>query len=235
MSDLSMALTDSISRLINYHQRHGFKATCQRAMLFLRRSFSAHRFIIYYYDVSKGGSISPVRNWPEHFTVARVTSPEEIDQRDWQKIANFWNPELSRRNFSRRFGQGAIVWLIQSEGKLAGYGWTLAGRAIKAHFFPLGSNDVHLFDFLVFPEYRGRGINPLLVSYILNELVAECRSRAYIEAAEWNHAQLISLRKTGFHSLGIARKVSLFGRTFVAWGRAQELPEPHSAQVSANG
>jgi GNAT superfamily N-acetyltransferase len=191
--------------------------------------------VLYYFDLTRGGSNSQVRNWPDHLAVARVTSEEEIDREDWQKIANFWNPVLSRRNFSERFGEGATVWLIRSEGKLAGYGWTLAGRPIKPHFVPFGSNDVHLFDFLVFPEYRGKGINPLLVTYILDQLAADSKTRAYIEVAEWNHSQLTSLSKTGFQLLGVARKVTLFGRTYVEWGRVQEPSGSESAQASAKG
>jgi GNAT superfamily N-acetyltransferase len=200
----------------------------------LRRLLSSDRFVLYYYDlVARGCSTSLARTLPDRLTVARITSQEEIDQQDWQKIINYWKPELTRRNFSERFRKGAAVWLIRSEGKLAGYGWTLTGRTIKPHFVPFGSNDVHLFDFLIFPEYRGRGINPLLVTHILDQLAAESRTRAYIEAAEWNHSQLTSLGKTAFHLLGVARKVSLFGRTFVEWERAQEPSGSESPQVSA--
>lgn len=199
----------------------------------LRRLLSS-RFVLYYYDlVTRGCPSLLARTLPDGLTVARVTSQEEIDQQDWQKMTNFWKPELTRRNFSERFRKGAAVWLIRSDGKLAGYGWTLTGRTIKPHFVPFGPNDVHLFDFLIFPEYRGRGINPLLVTHILDQLAAESRTRAYIEAAEWNHSQLTSLSKTGFHLLAVARKVSLFGRTFVEWGRAEEPSRSESAPVSA--
>src|SRR5437016_202375 len=84
-----MAFTDSISRLINYYRRYGFRSTLQRARLFLQRLFSSHRLFLYYYDLSESGSSLSLRNWPDHLTVARLTSQEEIDQQDWQKIANF--------------------------------------------------------------------------------------------------------------------------------------------------
>ena len=167
--------------------------------------------------------------------VARITSQEEIDREDWQTITNFWNPELTRRNFSKRFEKGAVVWLIRSDDKLAGYGWTLASGTVEPHFLPFGPDDVHLFDFIIFPEFRGRGINPLLVTYILDQLTAEHRTRAYIEAAEWNSSQLISLGKTGFHLLGVAHKLSFFGRTFVEWETPQELPRRKSARATAKG
>ncbi len=217
-----MAVTESISRLINYYERHGFGATLQRSRVFLRRLFLSRRFVVYYFDLSKNAKASLLQDWPEHLTVARVSGQEEIEGKDWKKIVNFWNPELSRGNFSKRFREGATTWLIRSHGQLAGYGWTLTGRSIQPHFVPFGPNDVHLFDFLVFPEFRGQRINPRLVSYILNGLIAENRTRAYIEVAEWNQAQLASLSHTEFRRLGVAHKTLLRGRTVVVWGKSQE-------------
>jgi GNAT superfamily N-acetyltransferase len=151
-------------------------------------------------------------------------NPEDISRQDLDRIIAFWNPHLALRSITERFDAGAILWLIRSEKDLAGYGWTITGRTIEPHFMPLGINDTHLFDFLVFPEYRGRGINPTLVNSILAELSIEGRNRAYIEVAEWNHAQLISVGKTAFNFLGIARKRTLWGRTIVEWGNHQGRP-----------
>jgi ribosomal protein S18 acetylase RimI-like enzyme len=88
---------------------------------------------------------------------------------------------------------------------------------MERHYFPLGPDDVHLFDFHVFPQYRGQGTNPLLVTRILQGLATEGASRALIEAAEWNQAQLSSLAKTPFRRLGLARKLTIFDRTIVCW------------------
>jgi ribosomal protein S18 acetylase RimI-like enzyme len=120
---------------------------------------------------------------------------------------------------TERFGLGASLWLIKSHDKLAGYGWTLEGRTVEPHFFSLGHRDVHLFDFHVFPQYRGQGMNPTLVTSILRALTAEGAGRAFIEAAEWNQAQLSSLTKTPFRRLGMARKSTLFSRTLVLWDK----------------
>jgi ribosomal protein S18 acetylase RimI-like enzyme len=151
---------------------------------------------------------------------------------DVDRIVNFWNPDLTRRNIEERFREGASLWLIRSEEHLAGYGWSLTGRTIAPHYHPLSANDVHLFDFLVFPEYRGRNINPSLVEYMLKRLAAEGCTRAYIEVREWNHAQLKSLGKTRFQRLGFARKVSLGGRTFVEWTGAAPHTASEGAEVS---
>lgn len=177
--------------------------------------------VLFYYDFPKGQSCTSIKNWPNQLSVEPKRKQEEIDSHDLQKIVNIWNRELALRDLEERFKAGATLWLVRSEGELAGYGWTLLGHTLKPHYVRLGANDVHLFDFLVFPEYRGRRINPLLVTYILNQLAAEDRTRAYIEVAEWNRAQLTSLGKTDFHLFGVARKLSLFGRTIVEWGEDQ--------------
>jgi len=118
------------------------------------------------------------------------------------------------------------MWLIDIEGKLAGYGCTLRGCTVEPHYFRLGPDDVHLFDFQVFPQYRGRGLNPLLVNYILRSVAFECRGRAFIEAAEWNRAQLASLRRTPFRRFGAARKFTLLGSTVVCWANKIREPQP---------
>ena len=148
----------------------------------------------------------------------RHRNQTDLSPQDLQEITSFWNPKLARRNIKERFELGASLWLIKLEDQLAGYGWTLQGRTVEPHYFRLGPDDVHLFDFHVFPQYRGRGVNPSLVSYILRSLAAESHGRAFIEAAEWNQAQLASLRRTPFRRLGSARKFTLFRHTMVFWG-----------------
>jgi GNAT superfamily N-acetyltransferase len=158
----------------------------------------------------------------------------EVGEDDILRMIDFRNPAILRRQLSERFGQGASLWLARSEGELAGYGWTIAGRTVKPHFYVLGENDVHLFDFFVFPEYRGRQINPTLVTHILHQFTAESKSRAYNEAAEWNHTQLSSLRRTGFIPMGFARKASLFGRTLVEWSGALSQAQYKIDQSATN-
>jgi ribosomal protein S18 acetylase RimI-like enzyme len=224
---------EPISRMVAYSRRHGSRATLQRAGLLLRRLFSSNRMVLFYCDVPINEASWPATNLLDHLKVERKHRREEVAPADWEQIVNFWNPELCQRNFTERFAEGASLWLIRSEEKLAGYGWTITGRTIVPHYHPLGANDIHMFDFLVFPEFRGRKINPSLVEHILNQSAVECRTRAYIEVREWNHPQLISLGKTRFRILGIARKVSLFGRTFVEWTSAPNGLGSEKSQMAA--
>jgi ribosomal protein S18 acetylase RimI-like enzyme len=217
------AIFEPVTRVVDFLQRHGFRATILRFWVFVRRIFS-NRMVLFYVDVQQS-EISSV-SLPQLLTVQRKTSPAEMRSDDWEKIVNFWNPPTTRRNMLDRFRHGASLWLIRSADQLAGYGWTMTGQTIEPHYHPLGSNDVHLFDFLVFPEFRGRSLNPLLVDYILAQMVQEGRIRAFIEVREWNKPQLRSLGKTKFQLLGVARKKSFFGQAFVEW-----IPEERARMV----
>jgi len=232
-----MSIADSISRFADYYRRHGFVATIGRGGLAFKRILFSGRMVVFYCDLSVLVEL-PV-NISNPRTVERITSYRELSEPDLRDMTSFWNPKLAHRNIRERFAKGASLWLIRSEGKLAGYGWTLQGETIEPYFFPLAPDDVHLFDFHVFPQYRGREMNPMLVTYILHDMALNRRGRAFIEAGEWNQAQLASLRKTPFRYLGPAWSFSLFGRTFVSWveaqsgGAAQKGPEQNARALTA--
>ena len=75
-------------------------------------------------------------------------------------------------------------------------------------------------------------MNPLLVIHILRSLAREGGRRAFIEAAEWNEAQLSSLRKTPFQLMGWARKSTIFHRTIVCWARTKPYSRDTNIQHS---
>lgn len=211
-----MGTSTSISRLRVYYARNGFWSTVRRAGLAAKRALFSSRSVLFYCDLST--QIAPLDDLPSFLRVERKNTAAELSPEDLQAMTSFWNPKLARRNIKERFEKGASLWLIRFDGKLAGYGWTLRGRTIEPHYFPIGQDDAHLFDFHVFSQYRGRGMNPYLVTQILCNLATERVDRAFIEAAEWNRPQLLSLEKTPFHHLGYASKVTLFGRALVCWG-----------------
>jgi len=225
-----MAISTSISRLAAYYTRHGFAATVRRAGLAAKRALFSSRMILFYGDLSTLSS-QPVE-LPSFLTVERHRNQAGLSPQDLREITCFWNPKLAARNVKERFQRGASVWLIKSERHLAGYGWTLQGHTVEPHYFPLGPADVHLFDFHVFPQYRGRGLNPLLVGYILRSLATECQGRAFIEAAEWNQPQLVSLRRAPVCRFGSARKFTLFRRTIVFWGDNEIVEQEQTDQIN---
>jgi GNAT superfamily N-acetyltransferase len=218
-----MGLSTSFSRISEYYKRHGFAETVRRAAVAAQRALFANRMVVYSCDLGKQREAA--LNVPDPLRIERVRSEGELSAQDREAITSFWNPELARKNIRDRFEKGASLWVIRSGEALAGYGWTLRGSTMEPYFFPLRPDDVHLFDFHVLAEFRGRGLNPLLVKCILKGLAGECAGRALIEAAEWNQAQLSSLRKTPFLRLGMVRSFTVLGHTFTHWSEKSATEE----------
>jgi len=216
-----MSVSSSVSRLTDYFKRNRLRATVRRVGLTAKRAVFSGREVLFYCDPST--LMAATVDLSSSLSVERYKNQTDLSPRDFQKITSFWNPDLASRRVKERFGLGASLWLIKLKDNLAGYGWTLQGSTVEPHYFCLGPDDIHLFDFHVFPQYRGRGVNPSLVSYILSSLAAESHGRAFIEAAEWNQAQLASLRRTPFRRLGSARKLTLFRHIMVFWGKNETV------------
>jgi ribosomal protein S18 acetylase RimI-like enzyme len=212
---INMAMSNLISRFTAYYTRHGFQATIRRTGLALKRGIFSSRMVVFYCDLGRQTRASV--KIPSSLNVERLRSYAELTQQNLQEMTSFWNPKQAHRNIRERFDQGASLWLIKSENKLAGYGWTLLGRTIATYYFPLAQDDVQLFDFYVFPKFRGRALHWLLTAYILQALAAEGAARAFADTAEWNQAQLASFKMTPFRRLGLVKSFTIFGRTFVSW------------------
>lgn len=210
-----MPSQDFITRPFQFVRRHGFRATITRLGIAFRRVRAGKWHMLFVCDLSD--CQPPVSGELKLARVERKNTEMELSSENLSQLTNIWNPVIVRRQLSERFGQGASLWLFKLDGKLMAYGWTIIGRTIEQHFIPLGKNDAHLFDYFVFPKYRGRRINPALVNHILSVLAAERRNHAFIEAAVWNTAQLSSLSKTPFRLFGCAWKFNFFGKTLVLW------------------
>jgi ribosomal protein S18 acetylase RimI-like enzyme len=217
-----MGLSSGIQRLAEYRRRHGFVATLERAAVAIRRALFSSHSVLFYCDLA--GQVKASPGLPASLQVERKTSLSELGSQDLQDILGTWNAAAAERNLKERFGLGASLWLIKSGGKLAGYGWTLQGRTVEPHYFPLGPDDVQFLDFYVFQRYRGRAIDWFLMTYILRQLATEGLARAFGEAAEWNRASISSFRMTPFRLLGRARKFTILGHTVVSWANSKFTP-----------
>jgi hypothetical protein len=212
-----MSILNSLSRLAEYYRRHGSAATLRRATLAAKRALFANRMAVFYCDLDE--QKLPRVNVPKAFRVVRLTSLEELTTEHLQAMTGFWNPKLANRNVRQGFEKGASLWLVECAEQLAGYGWTLRGKTIAPYYFPLGKDDVQLFDFYVFPKFRGRALHWLLTGHILHTLASEGRSRAFADTGEWNQAQLASFKMTPFRFLGFVRTHRVLGHILNSWTR----------------
>ncbi|MGA7342746.1 MAG: GNAT family N-acetyltransferase [Terracidiphilus sp.] len=214
-----MSISNSISRFAEYYKRHGLAATMRRAELAAKRAIVAGRMVVFYCDLDqrKLRSVSI----PKTFSIERVNAPTELSAEHLAEMTSFWNPKLADRNIRERLEKGASLWMVECECRLAGYGWTLQGQAIEPYYFPLTPGDVQLFDFYVFPKFRGRAIHWLLTGHILHALAAEGASRAFADTGEWNRAQLASFKMTPFRLFGMVRTYNVFGHLLTRWVAGQ--------------
>jgi hypothetical protein len=210
-----MGIVNSFSRLTDYYSRHGVAATIRRAGLAAKRSLFANRMVVFYCDLAD--QTSQGITVPSSLKINRVKSEGELRAQDLQEITSFWNPKQAQRNIKERFEKGASLWLIKSGEILVGYGWTLKGCVIAPYYFPMGPDDVQLFDFYVFPRFRGRAMHWLLTAYVLQTLAAEGAGRAFADTHEWNQAQLSSFKMTPFRLFGMVRTFEIFGHKWVFW------------------
>jgi ribosomal protein S18 acetylase RimI-like enzyme len=149
-------------------------------------------------------------------------------------MTSVWHPELSGQRIRERFEKGASLWLLESEGQLACYSWTIKGRAIDGYYFPLGSDDVQLFDFYVFPKFRGRAVLWILLAEILQALRAEGAARVFGDVAEWNQPSLSFYKMTPFRLLGMVRTYRILGQVIIRWS-SSEPPELVEKGITRRG
>ena len=221
-----MSIFTSLSRLVEYQRRHGFRTTLRRAVIAARRSVFEGGMVVFYCDLD-ANKFRPVKI-PVGFSIHRLESLRDLRSTDFQQVTEFWNPKLASANIRERFENGAVLWLVRSGESVASYGWTLRGRSIEPYYFPLGADDIQLFDFYVASKFRGRAFHWLLTSYLLNALAAEGGARAFADTGEWNEAQLASFQMTKFRLLGRVRIFRIFGRLLTHWKTNEPVEELRS-------
>lgn len=231
-----MSISTSVSRFADYYRRNGLLATGRRTLLGIGRTICAHRMVVFYCDLAKLPQ-DPL-DLPRALSTHRLKNYAELSRQDLEQMISFWHPEQAHRNIQERFKRGASLWLIRSQDSLAGYSWTIRGETIAKYYFPMAPDDVQLFDFYVFPKFRGRAILWFLVIHILRSLGDEGVARVFGDVAEWNDASLSFYKMTPFHRLGLARSFAILGHTFVSWDQdetQEQQPETRKTALPANG
>ena len=210
-----MQIKASYLRARKYFQRHGAKATVKRALLSVRNHFFFNREVVFWVDLLNRKSEEPAIQ--EKFVVERMEERSEIPNEMLKCLAEHQAEELLDNNLRERFERGASLWCLRMDGDFIGYIWSSVGKAMKPHYLPLTERDVHLFDNFIFPKYRGRMQNSILMNHVLDRLKIQGLQRAYIETAEWNHLELKSLAKIRFVRIGLAKRRFRQGKSIVTW------------------
>jgi GNAT superfamily N-acetyltransferase len=204
-------------RFIRYYKRNGIIGTAHRFLQKVGRLFFPKPDVLFYVDLHGLNNEQSVLS--DEFSIDCIKSQAEISKQDLDVLFENIGEKIFIHQVEERFGNGALLWLVKVNGTLAGHIWSIQGKTIQPHFLPLTDKDVHLFDDFIFEEFRGRGVNRVLVNYVLDRQKKENMTRAFIETKLTNKPEIRSLAKTSFKKFGLARKYHAFGRCFVVWSK----------------
>jgi hypothetical protein len=204
-----------LSRAIHVYRKYGVIALCKKCGVKLWRKIFILPDIIYYTDLSQLSR--PTREVLPSYSVhergaLRLPSPEEMEG-----LGAYINPDVLKKQIQERFSQGAKLWLLKKDDACMGMVWTIVKTTIEPFYYLIGNQDVHFFNNEIFEPYRGQGLNPTLIEYVLFQMKQAGYVRAYIETSQRNIAEQVSLKKTSFQSVGKAIKNNLGKYSITLW------------------
>jgi hypothetical protein len=99
------------------------------------------------------------------------------------------------------FAHGAVLWLGLMNQRVVAYQWSRRGSNTKRYLVQIEPDDIVIFATKTFTDWRGRGINPAMMQYIVEKELAG-RGTAFVNCKGWNKASLHGILKAGFTELG---------------------------------
>lgn len=109
-------------------------------------------------------------------------------------------PDQDRRRLERRFELGEYLFVVRHDGRVAGATWVTTDRAYIEYVdqeVRLTPRVGYLYDLYVRPEYRGKGLDRALYSYLFRYFTAEQCATLMATANLENRTELL-FRRIGF-------------------------------------
>jgi ribosomal protein S18 acetylase RimI-like enzyme len=134
---------------------------------------------------------------------------ERIDS--WEAAGPWMNAIRARRTekhleiMRRELADHGVMWLAVVDTKFAGYLWSRKGKYIPKWFVPLKEEDLQFFAATTFEEFRGRGIAPTLMRYIMQQEM-NGRGKAYVDCVQWNKPAARFFEKAGFTRIATMKR-----------------------------
>jgi len=208
-------------RLGNYYQKGGLIKTLRRVVEYpYRATFKNQRILIY---AELNNVDDSVLILPAGIAIERKNMYDEAVRPDMKRMVDYWNIEGINEKVRARFAKGAILWVVKWQGEIAGFVWSISGRMLSPWYLPVTPHDGYILDAVTFKEYRGRGLYPLLMNYVLGKLKSEGISRMVGELYTTNIASIRGLEKTYYRQFGIARKFRVLGRNITIWSQGHDI------------
>jgi hypothetical protein len=206
-------------KALQYIKEHGLSATLLKIIQVVYRNNFPYVQMIYAAEPSFEPCASA--KMPCTLGIYRYSQIADIPTQDLESIANIEGHHKFMEKCVQPFlSEGANLWLVKCEGKVAAYRFSTMGCENAAKhfpFFPMGANEALLFSGETFSNHRGKGISPIMSDYMVGQLLSEGASRAYVACGIWNIANRRSLAKTRFKLIGAARILNIFGHRITIW------------------
>lgn len=140
---------------------------------------------------------------PPHPTlnVERFSAPHELSPTLLAELIENDGPDFTAR-MQEEFDEGGILWVGLWDGRPAGYQWSRRGTCVTGWHFELTERDVLVYSTVTFPEFRGKGVGPGIVSELCRREMEE-GGRICADCMIWNTPAVRFLQKAGFTAVAI--------------------------------
>ena len=116
------------------------------------------------------------------------------------------NPALldMEASFESEFANRGTLWVGEIDGVVAATQWCVRGRDLPKWYIALKPSDIVIYAISTFDEFRGRGIQPAMMRYIIEN---EPRGDGdfYCDVFIWNTVALKNTEKVGYRRFASAR------------------------------
>jgi len=152
-------------------------------------------------------------------TIFRYSHLRDIGSELLQALAEARGMALIR-GFEQLFRIGAQLWMGFCGKEVAGICWSRSGLTRSDYFVPLETDDANILSCFMFPQFRGRGIYSTMLKHITGTLKKHNGvRRVFIDCPSWNYPSIRGIEKAGFHIIGRAACIVLFGRVVFRYPR----------------
>ena len=94
------------------------------------------------------------------------------------------------------------LWLFTLDNNPAVVGYSYPGNLAHNFYFPMTSSSIYIDLIYTIPQYRGRGLMPLLLKRMIYGSKTEGFERAFLIVDEYNLSSISGIEKAGFHPIG---------------------------------
>lgn len=206
-----------IRRALNILRRHGVGYFLKRITELMRRASYTKSEVLFRVDLNESGR--GLMELPEGVTLGHAAAMREVPSELLEQAYAQKTEAIVSHYMRHFFARGAHFWYLTVDSTLVGVCWSTVSDGGLFYFSPLAPDEAIIEATEVYPAYRGKGYNPLMIKAVFDALANRGVRRVYMSSKKWNTPSLRSLAKTGLREAGSVRRFELFGKRITIWDR----------------